>query len=94
MQTALEPFMQPGVQETKENILLSTLLSLLALAKGKVLAQKKKTTHKNEKSTGSNVLSGPFARSVPQAGCSHTDWLQPPDPAETYENRNKSHHEG
>ena len=29
MQTALEPFMQPGVQETKKkNILLSTLLSL------------------------------------------------------------------
>ena len=35
MQTALEPFMQPGVQETKENILLSTLLSLLASARGK-----------------------------------------------------------
>lgn len=40
MQTALEPFMQPGIQETKENILLSTLLSLLALARGKVLAPK------------------------------------------------------
>lgn len=41
MQTALEPFMQPGVQEIYNNILLSTLLSLLALAKGKVLAPKK-----------------------------------------------------
>lgn len=34
MQTALEPFRQPGVQETKENVLLSTLLSLLASARG------------------------------------------------------------
>lgn len=42
MQTPVEPFMQPGVQETYTNILLSTLLSLLALAKGKVLAQKKR----------------------------------------------------
>lgn len=43
MQTALEPFMQPGVQETYKNILLSTLLSLLALAKGNVLAPKNHT---------------------------------------------------
>lgn len=43
MQTALEPFMQPGVQEIYNNILLSTLLSLLALAKGKVLALKNHT---------------------------------------------------
>lgn len=41
MQTPVEPFMQPGVREIYKNILLSTLLSLLALAKGKVLAPKK-----------------------------------------------------
>lgn len=63
MQVPVEPFMQPGVQEIYNNILLSTLLSLLARAKGKVLVPKKR--ERERKPTGSNVLSGPVARSVP-----------------------------
>lgn len=71
MQTALEPFMQPGVQETKENILLSTLLSLLASARGKgergAEKRKKKNLWRKKKkvSPRSNVLSGMAARSAP-----------------------------
>lgn len=41
--------MQPGVQEIYNNILLSTLLSLLAHAKGKVLAPKKKERAKTHR---------------------------------------------
>lgn len=47
MQVPVEPFMQPGVQEIYNNILLSTLLSLLAHAKGKVLAPKKERGREN-----------------------------------------------
>lgn len=65
MQTALEPFMQPGVQETKENILLSTLLSLLASGRGKGERGLKKSVEKKKKvSPRSDVLSGRAARSA------------------------------
>ena len=66
--------MQPGVQETKENILLSTLLSLLASARGKGERgwrergrenKKKKLVEKKKVSARSNVLSGMAARSAP-----------------------------
>ena len=57
MQTPVEPFMQPGVQEIYDNILLSTLLSLLALAKGKVLAQKKKKKHTQERKNPQGQMS-------------------------------------
>lgn len=67
-------------------------LSLLALAKGKVLAPKNHT----EEWKIHRFKCPEWAICQVCSTCrmlTHTDWLQPPNPAETYENRNKSHHE-
>ena len=50
MQTPVEPFMQTGVQETYNNILLSTLLSLLVHAEGK--CEPRETTQKTKNPQG------------------------------------------